>query len=72
MAYQSVTAGFRAFHRKTYTQSTTMNTRMIFTFHGERHNFWEFQCVDKGSAEIVTDNGSHILNRRSGYLSPAK
>lgn len=33
-----------------------------FHFSGERHNFWEFQCVDKGRAEVKTDNGVHILN----------
>lgn len=36
-----------------------------FYFPGERHDFWEFQCVDKGEAEICTDTGSspHILKR---------
>lgn len=37
--------------------------RNDFHFAGERHNFWEFQCVDKGSAEVRTDNGTYILNR---------
>lgn len=37
--------------------------RNDFHFPGERHDFWEFQCVDKGMAEVCTDNGSHILNR---------
>ena len=32
-----------------------------FHFAGERHNFWEFQCVDKGKAEIETDNGIYHL-----------
>lgn len=27
-----------------------------FTFAGESHNFWEFLCVDKGEAEIVSDH----------------
>ena len=31
-----------------------------FHFAGERHNFWEFQCVDKGKAEIETDNGIYF------------
>ena len=34
-----------------------------FYFPGERHDFWEFQFVDKGEAEICTDNGTHILSR---------
>lgn len=40
--------------------------RSDFHFAGERHNFWEFQCVDKGTAEVQTDTGTHILN--SGQL----
>ena len=34
-----------------------------FDFPGERHNFWEFQCVDKGQAEVSTDNGTYTLSR---------
>lgn len=34
-----------------------------FDFPGERHNFWEFQCVDKGQAEVSTDNASYTLSR---------
>lgn len=37
-----------------------------FHFSGERHDFWEFQCVDKGSAEVETDHGTYVLN--SGQL----
>lgn len=37
--------------------------RSDFHFAGERHDFWEFQCVDKGSAEVRTDSETHILNR---------
>lgn len=37
--------------------------RSDFRFDGERHDFWEFQCVDKGTAEVRTDNDVHILNR---------
>lgn len=37
-----------------------------FHFAGERHDFWEFQCVDKGKAEIQTDNG--IYNLSSGQV----
>lgn len=36
--------------------------RNDFHFAGERHNFWEFQCVDKGEAEVCTDDGPHILS----------
>lgn len=34
-----------------------------FNFPGERHDFWEFQCVDKGEAEVCTDDGPHLLGR---------
>lgn len=34
-----------------------------FKFPGERHDFWEFQCVDKGEAIICTDTGTHLLSR---------
>lgn len=34
-----------------------------FHFAGERHNFWEFQYVDKGSASVTTDRGTHVLTR---------
>lgn len=37
--------------------------RNDFHFEGERHNFWEFQCVDKGTAEVRTDSGTYILNK---------
>lgn len=37
--------------------------RNDFQFDGERHDFWEFQCVDKGAAEVVTDDGCHTLTR---------
>lgn len=37
--------------------------RNDFHFEGERHDFWEFQCVDKGTAEVRTDNGTHILTK---------
>jgi AraC-like DNA-binding protein len=35
--------------------------RSDFYFAGERHDFWEFQCVDKGEVEICTDDGPHKL-----------
>lgn len=37
--------------------------RNDFEFDGERHDFWEFQCVDKGAAEVRTDNGHYTLTR---------
>ena len=37
--------------------------RNDFHFDGERHDFWEFQCVDKGAAEVITDNGTYTLTR---------
>lgn len=37
--------------------------RSDFHFDGERHNFWEFQCVDKGTAEVRTDTGTYVLNK---------
>ena len=37
--------------------------RNDFHFPGEQHDFWEFQCVDKGMAQVCTDDGPHILNR---------
>lgn len=36
--------------------------RSDFHFDGEQHDFWEFQCVDKGTAEVRTDDGVHVLN----------
>ena len=37
--------------------------RNDFHFAGEQHDFWEFQCVDKGEAQVQTDNEIHILSR---------
>lgn len=37
--------------------------RNDFRFSGEKHDFWEFQCVDKGEAEVCTDDDTHILSR---------
>ena len=34
-----------------------------FSYPGEQHDFWEFQCVDKGAAEVITDNGTYTLTR---------
>lgn len=37
--------------------------RNDFHYVGERHNFWEFQCVDNGKAEVCADDTYYILNR---------
>lgn len=71
MAYQSVQLDSELSIEKIYTIHY-YEYQNDFYFSGERHNFWEFQCVDKGSAEIVTDNGSPYTEPQSGNLSPAK
>ncbi|MHC1749597.1 MAG: helix-turn-helix domain-containing protein [Cellulosilyticaceae bacterium] len=35
-----------------------------FVFKGERHNFWEFLCVDKGEVEVGADNRTYKLGKR--------
>ena len=62
MAYQSVALEQELFIKDIYTIHY-YEYRNDFEFDGERHNFWEFQCVDKGAAEVVTDNGCHTLIR---------
>ena len=32
-----------------------------FSYPGEQHDFWEFQCVDKGTARIQADEEVHVL-----------
>lgn len=34
-----------------------------FHFAGEAHDFWEFQCVDKGEVEVVAGEKLHVLKR---------
>lgn len=34
-----------------------------FYFPGETHNFWEFQCVDKGEVNIMADTTEHTLTK---------
>ena len=34
-----------------------------FHFAGESHDFWEFQCVDKGEVEVVAGENLHVLKR---------
>ncbi len=52
MAYQSVQLDSELSIEKIYTIHY-YEYQNDFYFSGERHNFWEFQCVDKGSAEIA-------------------
>lgn len=37
--------------------------RNDFYYAGERHDFWEFQCVDKGKAEVCAEDEHFVLNR---------
>ena len=37
--------------------------RSDFHFPGEVHDFWEFQCIDKGSAKVCTDEAIYHLSR---------
>ena len=62
MAYESIYLEEDIHIERIYTVHY-FEYRNDFRFDGERHNFWEFQCVDKGEAEVRTDDGSHILNR---------
>lgn len=34
-----------------------------FVYQGERHNFWEFVCVDKGEIEVQTDTQTFTLQK---------
>ena len=65
MAYQSIQLDQELFVSDIYTIHY-YEYRNDFHFDGERHDFWEFQCVDKGKAEIETDNGIYHLT--SGQL----
>ena len=62
MAYQSVSLDQELFIKSIYTIHY-YEYQNDFHFDGERHDFWEFQCVDTGAAEVVTDNGCHTLSR---------
>lgn len=42
--------------------------RNDFHFPGERHDFWEFQYVDKGMIEVCTDEGRHILTKKQAIF----
>lgn len=37
--------------------------RNDFYYAGEQHDFWEFQCVDKGEAEVCAGDACHVLSR---------
>ena len=62
MAYQSIQLDQELFVSDIYTIHY-YEYRNDFHFDGERHDFWEFQCVDKGAAEVITDNGTYTLTR---------
>lgn len=38
-----------------------------FIFAGESHNFWEFLCVDKGEADIISDH-EHLTVKRGEVI----
>lgn len=62
MAYESIPLTEEIHIDKLYTVHY-FEYRSDFYYPGERHNFWEFQCVDKGSAKVQTDDEVHVLNR---------
>lgn len=62
MAYQSIELIDDLHIDKIYTIHY-FEYRNDFHFAGERHDFWEFQCVDKGEAEVRTDDKIHLLER---------
>lgn len=62
MAYESIPLTEDIHIEKIYTVHY-FEYRSDFFYPGERHNFWEFQCVDKGSAKVQTDDEVHVLNR---------
>ncbi|MCD7737326.1 MAG: AraC family transcriptional regulator [Lachnospiraceae bacterium] len=62
MAYESITLESDIVIEQIYTVHY-FEYRSDFHFAGERHDFWEFQYVDKGRAEVRTDDGSHTINR---------
>lgn len=62
MAYESIPLTEVIHIEKIYTVHY-FEYRSDFYYPGERHNFWEFQCVDKGCAKVQTDEDIHVLNR---------
>ena len=63
MAYESVKLERELIIDSIYTVHY-YDYRNDFYFPGEKHDFWEFQCVDKGEAVVTTDEGRHHLTRR--------
>ena len=53
VAYQSVSLDQELFIKSIYTIHY-YEYQNDFHFDGERHDFWEFQCVDTGAAEVAT------------------
>lgn len=62
MSYESISLTEDIHIDKLYTVHY-FEYRSDFYYPGERHNFWEFQCVDKGCAKVQTDDDVHVLNR---------
>ncbi|MDO5135403.1 MAG: AraC family transcriptional regulator [Eubacteriales bacterium] len=62
MAYESIQIDAELHIESIYTIHY-FEYQKDFYFAGERHDFWEFQCVDKGMARVRTDNGVHVLNK---------
>ena len=67
MAYESIPLNDSIHVEKIFTVHY-FEYRNDFHFPGERHDFWEFQCVDKGEAQVDTDNGTHILTHRQAIF----
>ena len=67
MAYESIPLDDSIHIEKIYTVHY-FEYRNDFHFPGERHDFWEFQCVDKGEARVSTDNATHVLTRRQAIF----
>lgn len=60
MAYQCVQLDKELFIENIYTIHY-YEYHKDFSFDGERHDFWEFQYVDKGAAEVKTDTDTYTL-----------
>lgn len=41
-----------------------------FSFKGEQHDFWEFCCIDKGEAYIITEHNRMLLKRGEIFFHP--
>ncbi len=62
MSYQSITLTETIKVEKLYSihYFEYMNN---FFLKGERHNFWEFLCVDKGEIEVTSNDRSSVLQK---------